>query len=103
LILKTMSSLLSSFFLSKPIGFPSKIMSFKLNHNFICLRLGPLSKSLGTNLKFFTNRNVWFHWTLLLQPLSKVALKLRKSMHSLSHHFQPSKFKGFKKLFIQHS
>jgi hypothetical protein len=50
------------------------MMSCKLNHNLICLGFGHLSKGLGTNLKFVTNKNVQFHWPLLLGPLSKVAL-----------------------------
>ncbi len=72
LVLQSMSFPLCSFFWSGPIGFPSKMMSCKLNHNLICL--GPLSKDLGTNLKLLTKRNAQYHWTLLLGPLSKVAL-----------------------------
>jgi hypothetical protein len=49
-------------------------MSCRINHNLICLGFGPSSKGLGVILKFLTNRNVQFHWTLLLGPLSKVAL-----------------------------
>jgi hypothetical protein len=75
LILQTVSSYLSRFFLSRPIDFPSKMMPCKLNHNFICLGPGSLSKSLGTNLKLLTSRNTWFHWILLFGPLSKVALR----------------------------
>jgi hypothetical protein len=76
LVLQTMSSPISSFYFSKPIGFPSKMMPCKLNHNLICLGLEFLSEGLGTNLKLLTNRNAQFHWTLLLGPLSKVALSV---------------------------
>jgi hypothetical protein len=62
------------FFGSRSISSPSKMMPCKLNHNLICLHPGPLSKNLGTNLKFLTNKNAWFHWTLLHGPLSKVTL-----------------------------
>jgi len=58
-----------------PIGFPSKMMPFKLNHNLICLGPIPSSKGLATNLKLLTNRNVQFHQTLLLGAMSKVTLK----------------------------
>jgi hypothetical protein len=51
-------------------------MPCKLNHNLICLSPEPLSKGLGTILKLLTNRNAQFHWTLLLGPLSKVALSV---------------------------
>ncbi len=61
-------------FWSEPIGFPSKMMPCKLNHNLIYVGLGPLSKGLGTNLKLLTNKNVQFHWTLILGLLFKVAL-----------------------------
>jgi hypothetical protein len=44
--------------------------------NLICLDPGLSSKGLGTNLKLFTRKNAWLHWTLLLGPLSKVALIL---------------------------
>jgi hypothetical protein len=54
---------------------PSKLMSYRLNHNLICLGPGPSSICLKINSKLLTNRNAWFHWTLLLGPLSKVALK----------------------------
>jgi hypothetical protein len=64
------------FFWFGPIGVPSKMMPCRLNHNLIRLGLGPLSKGLGTNLNLLTNRNAPFHWTLLLGPLSKVALRL---------------------------
>ncbi len=47
-----------------------------LGSNLICFGLGLLFKSLETNLKLLTNRNAQFHWTLLLEPLFKVALKL---------------------------
>ncbi len=58
-----------------PNGFPSKTMPCKLNHNLICL--GPIlsSKALATDLKLLINRNVQFHWTLLLGAMSKVTLK----------------------------
>jgi hypothetical protein len=56
--------------------FPSKLVPFSMNHNLICLQPKPLSKGLGTNLKFFTNGNVQFHWALFLGPLSKMALSL---------------------------
>jgi hypothetical protein len=46
------------FFGFGPIGFPSKTMPCKLNHNLICLGLGLLSKTIRTNLKLLTNRNV---------------------------------------------
>ncbi len=51
-------------------------MSYKLNHNLICLDPGSLSKDLGTNLKLLIDRNAQFHWTLLLGPFSKVALSM---------------------------
>jgi hypothetical protein len=73
-ILQTMSSSLKSFFLSGPIGFPSKMMSSKLNHNLICLGPWLSSKDLGTNVKLLTNKNERFHWTLLFEPLSTVTL-----------------------------
>jgi hypothetical protein len=76
LVFQIVRSRLNSFILSTPIGFPSKIMLCKLNHNLNCLRPRPSSKDLGINLKFLTNKNVWFHWTLLLGPLFKVTLKL---------------------------
>jgi hypothetical protein len=50
------------------------MMSCKLNHNLICFDPQSLSKSLGTDLKLLTNKNVQFHWTLLLGPSSKMAL-----------------------------
>jgi hypothetical protein len=56
---KPWALLLSYFFWSRPIGFRSKMMPRKLNHNMICLCLGSLSKSLRTN------RNAQFHWTLV--------------------------------------
>jgi len=34
----------------------------------------PSFKGLGTNVKLLTNTNAWYHWTLLLGTLSKVAL-----------------------------
>ncbi len=68
------------FFWFRPIGFPSKMMLCKVNQNLICLDPEPLSKGLDTNVKLLTNRNARFHWTLLLGPLSKVAL----SLHVLS-------------------
>jgi hypothetical protein len=55
-------------------------MPCKLNQNLICLYPEPLSKGLETNLKLLMNKNARFHWTLLLGPLSKVAL----SLHVLS-------------------
>jgi len=78
LVLQTMSSPLSLFWF-EPIGFLSKMMSCKLNHNLIYLGHEPLSKSLGTNLKLLTNKNVRFHWTILVGPLSKVALNVKKT------------------------
>jgi hypothetical protein len=57
LVLQTVSSCLSCFFLSGPIGFPSKMMPCKLNQNLICLGSGDSCKSLGTNLKLLTKRN----------------------------------------------
>jgi hypothetical protein len=51
-------------------------MPYRLNQYLICLGLGSLSKGLGTNLKFLTNKIVQFHWTPLLGPLSKVALSV---------------------------
>jgi hypothetical protein len=62
------------------IGFPSKMMPCKLNHNLISLGPESLSKSLGTNSKLLFNRNARFHWTLLLGPLFKVALRIRNSV-----------------------
>jgi len=56
--------------------FPSKLVPFSMNHNLICLQPKPLTKGLGTNLKFFTNGNVQFHWALFLGPLLKMALSL---------------------------
>jgi hypothetical protein len=41
---------LSYFFWSGPIGFPSKLMACKLNHDLICLHPGALSEDLETNL-----------------------------------------------------
>jgi hypothetical protein len=76
LVLQTMSYPLSSFFFCLDQLVPSKMMPCKLNHNLICLNLVSLSKGLGTNLKFLTNRNAQFHWTLFLGPLSKVGLSL---------------------------
>jgi hypothetical protein len=49
-------------------------MPWRQNHNLICHGLGPSSTGFGTNLKLLTNSNARFHWTLLLGPLSKVAL-----------------------------
>jgi hypothetical protein len=75
LVLQTMTSPWRGvFFLSISINFPSKMMPCKLNHNLICLCIGSLSIGLETDLKLLTNRNVQFHWTLLLEPLSKVPL-----------------------------
>jgi hypothetical protein len=51
-------------------------MPCRLNHNLICLGLGPLSEGLETNLKLLTNSNTPFHWTLPLGALSKVALNI---------------------------
>jgi hypothetical protein len=65
LVLQTMNFPLSSCFVSRPIGFPSKMMPRKLNHNLIFFGSRPLPKGLGINLKFLTNRNAQFHWTLL--------------------------------------
>jgi hypothetical protein len=64
------------FFLVQTNWFPSKMMPCKLNQNLICLDPEPLCKGVETNLKLLTNRNAWFHWTLLLGVLSKVALSL---------------------------
>jgi hypothetical protein len=61
LVFQTISSPLSFFFWYGSIGFPSKMMPCKLNHNLICLGLGPSSEGLGINLKLLTNRNVQFH------------------------------------------
>jgi hypothetical protein len=76
LVLQTMSFPLSCCFWFGPIGFPSKMMPCRLNHNSICLGPRSLSKVLGTNLKLLTNKNAWFHWALILGPLSKVALRI---------------------------
>jgi hypothetical protein len=76
LVLHTMSFPWSCFFWFGPIGFPSKMMPCRLNHNLICLGPRPLSKVLGTSLKLLTNRNAWFHWAPVLGPLFKVALKI---------------------------
>jgi hypothetical protein len=57
-----------------PLVFPSKYAHGDKNHNLICHGLGPSSRGLGTNLKLLMNSNAQFHWTLLLGPLSKVAL-----------------------------
>jgi len=57
-------------------NFPSKMISCKLNHNLICLDHGLSSKDLGTNLELLTNRNPQFHWTVLFEPSSKVALNV---------------------------
>jgi hypothetical protein len=54
----------------------SKMIPFKLNHNLICFGYGSLFKGLGTIIKLLTNMIVWFHWTLLLGPLFKVALNM---------------------------
>jgi hypothetical protein len=74
LVLQTMSSPLSCYFGSGPIGFPSKVMSCKVNLNLICLGPRSLSKDFGTNLKLFLNKTAWFHCTLLVGALSNVAL-----------------------------
>jgi len=37
------------------LGFPSKMMPCRLNHNLTCLGPGPLAKGLGTNVKLLTN------------------------------------------------
>ncbi len=76
LAVQTMRFRVSSFILFRPISFPSKIMPCKLNRNLNCLGPRPSSKGLGTNLKFLTNNNVRFHWTLLLGPLFNMTLKL---------------------------
>jgi hypothetical protein len=73
-----MSFPLMSFFLFGPIGFPSKMMPCKSQFDYF--GLGPSSKGLGTNLKFLTNRNAQFHWTLFLGPLSKVAPNIEISI-----------------------
>jgi len=83
LVFQTMSFFLSLFLWSRLIDFPSKMIPCMLNHNLICLYLGPSSKDLRTNLKLLTNRGVWFHWILLLGPLSKVPIiSLPKRMHT---------------------
>jgi hypothetical protein len=79
LVLRIMSSSLSCFFfffffLCKTIGFTTQMLSFKQIHNLNCLDHRPLSKDLGTNLKLLINKTAWFHCTLLLGPLSEVAL-----------------------------
>jgi hypothetical protein len=76
LVLQIMSFPVSSFSWSGSIDFPSKMIPCKLNHNLICFGLGVLLKSLETGSKLLTNRNAQFHWTLLLEPLFNVALKL---------------------------
>jgi hypothetical protein len=63
------------FFSFGPIGFPSKTMPCKLNHNLICLGPIPSFEGLATNLKLLTKRNVQFHWNLLVGAMSKVTLK----------------------------
>jgi hypothetical protein len=45
------------FFSPNQLVFPSQMMPCKLNHNLICVDLGPSSKGLGTNLKLLTYRN----------------------------------------------
>jgi hypothetical protein len=75
LVLPTMNSPLNSFLgLNQLVS--SKMMPCTLNHNMICLGLGPLSKGFKTNLKFLTNSNTQFHWTLPLGPLFKVAFSI---------------------------
>jgi hypothetical protein len=74
LVLQIMSYKL--FFLVRTNWFSFQNDTCKLNHNLICFGLGLLFKSLETNLKLLTNRNAQFHWTLLLEPLFNVALKL---------------------------
>jgi hypothetical protein len=71
-----MSSSLSSFFLFKPIDFPSKMMSCKLNHNLICLCIGPAPKCFETNFTLLTNRMLDFIGPCSLGPLFKVALSI---------------------------
>ncbi len=46
LVFQTTSFPWSCFFWFGPIGFPSKMMPCKLNHNLICLCFGPLSEGL---------------------------------------------------------
>ncbi len=49
-------------------------MSCRFSLNLPLFGLGPSSKDLGTNLKLSTNKIVWIHWSLDLEPLSKVTL-----------------------------
>jgi hypothetical protein len=63
-------------FLSGPIGFSSKMMPCKINHNLICFGPRLMSKCYGTKSTFLTNGNAWFHWTLLLGPLFKMIPKV---------------------------
>jgi hypothetical protein len=66
-------------------------MPCKLNHNLICLSLGPLFKGLETNLKLLTNSNAQFHWTLLFGPLSKVAFSIVQRINMQKKITMPSK------------
>jgi hypothetical protein len=65
LVIQTMSSSLSFLFWVSTNWFPSKMMTYKLNHNLMCLGHVPLSKGLETNLKLLTNKKDQFHWTLV--------------------------------------
>jgi hypothetical protein len=94
LVLQTMSYPLSSFFGSRPISFPSKLMSCRLNHDLICLGPRPLSKGLGTNLKLLTNSNARFHgpfsldlclkWQLLSTRRKPQTIRLYTTLSSLN-------------------
>lgn len=74
--------ILSSFFLSKPIHFLSKIMSCWYHFNLALLALGPSSKGLRFNLWLLTNGIVLFRHTLLFGPSFKVPLNMEEGMFS---------------------
>ncbi len=73
LVLQIRSSPFSTVFRSEPIDFPSKTGAILAS---IChvFGLGPSSKGVGTNLKVSTNKIAWIHWSLDLEPSSKVTL-----------------------------
>jgi hypothetical protein len=60
------------------IDFPSKMVwRCKFSLNLPLLGLGPSSKGLGSNLLWLSSHRIaLFHWTLDLEPSSKVALNI---------------------------
>jgi len=75
LVLQIKNSPSSIVFWFEPIDFLSKTGRF--NFNLPLFGLGPSFKGLGTNLKLWTNKIAWIHWSLDLGPSSKVAFKAR--------------------------